>query len=67
MQTKLNVKGMHCQSCEKLLTISINEIDGVHVQSISYKTGQILIDYDDESKLDKVKAIIEDNGYSVLP
>lgn len=65
MRKKIGVKGMQCTSCEKLLTLSINEIDGISVQSISYKTGELVIDYEDEDKLEEVKRVIEDNGYKI--
>lgn len=65
MRKKIIVKGMHCPSCEKLLTMTINEINGVSVQSISYKTGELVLDYEDEGKLRQVKKQIEDSGYQV--
>ncbi|MGA1867375.1 MAG: heavy-metal-associated domain-containing protein [bacterium] len=66
MQKKIIVSGMHCTGCEKLLSMSINELKGVTVQSISYKSGELVVDYDEEEKLPQVLQQIEDNGYKVI-
>ena len=66
MQKKIIVGGMHCTGCEKLLSMSIDELNGVTVQSISHKSGELVIDYDEEEKLPQVIQQIEDNGYTVI-
>ncbi|MGA1824038.1 MAG: heavy-metal-associated domain-containing protein [bacterium] len=66
MQKKLMVNGMHCPGCEKLVSMSIDELRGVTVQAINYKSGELVIDYEEEEVLPQVIKKIEDNGYNVI-
>lgn len=63
---KLNIAGMHCPSCEMLITDSLEDLDGIEIIQISHKKGYAIISYD-ESKTneDKIKKIIEKEGYKV--
>ena len=60
----LNVKGMHCPSCEKLLQMDIGDIAGVKSVKADWKSGTVEVEGD---KIDsgKVKKAIQDNGYKV--
>ncbi len=66
MEKIFNVKGMHCASCEVLLSDVIGEIQGVEQVSVSYKQGIVSVHYTDLSVLDAVKKAIEKEGYQVL-
>ena len=64
MQLKLNVKGMHCKSCEVLLKDTLSDI-GVDAEA-DHKTGIIKINFDEKKvNLDKIKKIIAECGYKV--
>jgi copper chaperone CopZ len=62
----INVKGMHCPSCEAILTESLSEIDGVKSVKASHETGIVKVEYDDRSvKVPDLKKIIVKEGYKV--
>ena len=63
---KLNVKGMHCGSCEMLIKDSLEETEGIEKVEVSHKSGEVNIDFD-ESKVNehKIKEIIKNEGYKV--
>ncbi|MEW5896814.1 MAG: heavy-metal-associated domain-containing protein [Nanoarchaeota archaeon] len=61
----LNIKGMHCKSCEVLISDALAEV-GVKSHADT-KKGTATIEFD-ESKitLEKVKSIIAKEGYKVV-
>ncbi|MFH0927556.1 MAG: heavy metal-associated domain-containing protein [Candidatus Micrarchaeota archaeon] len=61
----LKISGMHCASCEKMVKMSVEEIDGAKLISISSKTGEAKVELKDGSLLSKVKAAINGAGYQV--
>ena len=66
MEKTLNVKGMHCKSCEMLLTDSIGEIKGVQKVTADHKKGMITIILENENLLPEIKNVIETEGYKVI-
>jgi len=64
MKSKLNVKGMHCKSCEILLKDSIEEIPEVKVLRADHKKGLLEVEHPKE-KIEQVKSIIRKEGYQV--
>ncbi len=62
----LKVKGMHCKSCETVLTEDFQEQEGVKKVAVSYAKGIIAVEYD-EKKITKetMKGIIRKEGYEV--
>ena len=64
MKTKLNVKGMHCKSCEMLINDALQD-EGVKSQ-VNVKKGEVVVDFDESKiKLEKIKSIIKKEGYNV--
>ena len=62
----LNVKGMHCKSCETLLKDEFSELQGVGKTEVDSKTGKVSVEYDETKvKLDMIKAKIKELGYEV--
>jgi copper chaperone len=66
MEKTINVKGMHCRSCEILLADSISEIKGVENVSADSGKGAVTVSLRDESLLALVKKTIEKEGYKVV-
>ena len=66
MEKTLNVTGMHCKSCEMLLSDSILEIKGVQKVSADSKRGTVTLSYSGESILETVKKTIDKEGYKVV-
>ena len=66
MEQTFKVKGMHCKSCEMLITDSLNETEGVQQATASQKSGIVNVRFD-EAKVSpaQIKAIIQKEGYEV--
>lgn len=61
MKTTLNIKGMHCHSCEFLIGEALEDI-GVK-SSINSKKGTAIVQFDDSKiSLDQIKKAISDEG-----
>lgn len=66
MEKILKVKGMHCKSCELMLTDVLSEIKGVTKVEVSYANGTVKFACDNESRIKLVIDEIKKNGYTVL-
>ena len=65
MKLRLNVKGMHCKSCEILIKESLSDIN-VKADA-DFKKGVIEVEFDEkEINLEKIKKIISNEGYKVI-
>ncbi len=64
MKKMLKIKGMHCASCEILLTEAIEEA-GTKVISADHKKGEMVVDMKDEKEMEKVKQAVKKEGYEV--
>jgi len=65
MKTTLNIKGMHCKSCEMLIADALQE-EGITVADISHKTGKATVSFDaGKTSQERIKDIIKKEGYSV--
>lgn len=61
---KLKIGGMTCKSCEMLITDSLDDL-GVKAK-VSHNKGTADIEFDEsEVKLEKIKAAIKADGFSV--
>lgn len=61
----LNIKGMHCKSCAKLIEDSLKE-KGV-TAAVDFENGKAKIIYDEEKiKIGDIINIIKEKGYKVL-
>ena len=63
---RLRAKGMHCPSCEILVTEALEEQEGVNSVQASFVTGLVDVDFDG-TKIDEKKMIevIQKQGYEV--
>jgi copper chaperone CopZ len=66
MKAKLNIKGMHCSSCEMLLTDVLQDLPGMKQVKVSLKTHSAEIEYDPKQLTDaQITKSIEAEGYTV--
>lgn len=66
-KTTLQVKGMHCTSCEVLIKDSLEETGAIKNISISHKTGKLSLDFDPKKiTLKKIKEIVKGEGYDSI-
>jgi copper chaperone CopZ len=65
VKIKLKITGMHCPSCEMLIT-DILEDEGVKVLTISAKSEVLEIEFDETKiKLDKITEILAEDKYTI--
>ncbi|MFH2020230.1 MAG: heavy-metal-associated domain-containing protein [archaeon] len=65
MKTKLNVKGMHCSSCEMLINESLTDL-GVDASTVSWNKGTVEVSFDEKKvSLQQVKDAIKKEGYQI--
>lgn len=61
---ELKIEGMHCESCEKILTEEFSAIKGVEKALVSYKKGTAQIDYNDTlTKPEQLLEVVKKEGY----
>ncbi|MDF9478946.1 copper chaperone CopZ [Bacillus cereus] len=66
MTITLSVQGMTCNHCKMSVTNALTELEGVQNVEVHLQEGTVNVEYDD-SKVDieKMKEVIEDQGYNV--
>lgn len=64
-KTTLNIKGMHCRSCEILIEDELQKISGVRSCKVSYKKGTAEIYYQNHLNQKAVEEAIQNVGYSL--
>ena len=65
MKKTLQIKGMHCKSCEALLEDAFEEI-GVESSKINSSTGVAVVEFDEkEVSIAAIKKVVVDEGYTV--
>ncbi|MBX9971415.1 copper chaperone CopZ [Cytobacillus firmus] len=62
----LNVKGMSCGHCINSIGGSVGELAGVTNVKVNLDSGTVNVEFNpNEVTLDKIKEIIDDQGYDV--
>ena len=65
MKKIFKIEGMHCESCAKLIEMELK--DSVKNISVNYKTGDAVIEFDNNKiNEDKIKNIITKAGYKAI-
>ncbi len=65
MEATLKVSGMHCASCEKVISMALEDVPGAKVISANSKTGVVKVSAADDKTLAAVKKAIAAEGYKV--
>ena len=61
---RLAIKGMHCRSCEILITDSVMEIDGVNKVKIDHAKGLGEVEYDPgKTDIKRIMNAVKEQGY----
>lgn len=56
--------GLHCSSCSMLITMSLEDLNGVEAVSCDHATGKTLVTYDAERVTpEQIRRSIEATGY----
>ncbi|MBU0667119.1 MAG: heavy-metal-associated domain-containing protein [Nanoarchaeota archaeon] len=62
----IQVKGMHCKSCEMLIIDTLEEQEGVKNIEVSHNKGTVIIFFDEKrTSENQLKLIIKNEGYEV--
>jgi Cu+-exporting ATPase len=61
-KTTIHIKGLHCAACKTLIEDVASEIDGVHSTNVNPKTGETVVEYDENFDLGVLKKEIEALG-----
>src|SRR3989339_439503 len=59
----LNISGMHCASCEKIISLELQEVPGVESVKIDYQSGEAVIEATPGVDKDAIVAAIKKAGY----
>jgi copper chaperone CopZ len=65
MKTTLTIKGMHCASCETLITEELLE-QGATTATANHTQGTLEVEHDTTLSVQAIKNIIKQEGYEVL-
>lgn len=61
---KLKIKGIHCASCGKVITMDLEEVDGVGKVEIDEATKLAEIEFDETKvKVEKILETVKNSGY----
>lgn len=62
-EIKLKISGMHCSSCEKIIQMDLDDVEGVIESKIDSKDGSGLIKVEDSVSEDLIVKTVNDAGY----
>lgn len=61
---RLAIKGMHCRSCEMLITDSLMEIDGVSKIKVDHAKGSGEVEFDSQkTDIKRIMNAVKEQGY----
>jgi len=66
MKQAIRIAGMHCVSCEMLLSKEFQKLPGVTSCHVSHRKGSAVIECDGDLPRDQIKKIIHQYGYKML-
>lgn len=62
--TKFKASGLHCSSCSMLITMNLEDLDGVQTVTCDHATGLTQVTYDDAAlSSDEIVSAIRAAGY----
>ena len=61
----IKVSGMHCNSCDVLLSDVVSEIKGVAKVSADHSKGMLVVEMD-KDLTSEIKNVVEKEGYKVV-
>lgn len=61
-KTTIHIKGLHCGACKTLIEDVASEIGGIHSTNVDPKTGETVVEHDENFDLESLKREIESLG-----
>ena len=65
MEKAIKISGMHCSSCEKMVAMALEDVEGVKLLSISSNKGEAKLQVENDAALALAKKAIEAEGYKI--
>lgn len=65
MKTTLEITGMHCASCQKLVSRALQKVPGVASVDVNVMTNKAYVQHEDELDLTKAKQEVTAVGYGI--
>ena len=67
MQTKITIKGTHCNACKMLIEDACKDIKGVTSCTVNFQTGETIVEHEQNMDWNLLKKEIEALGdYKVI-
>ncbi|MBF0237868.1 MAG: heavy-metal-associated domain-containing protein [SAR324 cluster bacterium] len=66
MKQTLNIKGMTCHNCVRHVREALEELPGLQVVDIDLKTGQAVIEAEQQVSTELLSEAIEEAGYTLV-
>jgi copper chaperone CopZ len=67
MEKVFKIEGMHCGSCNWLISENVKEVKGVKSVKADFKKGEAKVDFDAPADDSQIKRAIEkEGGYKVI-
>lgn len=67
MKETIKVQGMSCNHCVNAVEGSVSELAGVSSVKVNLEQGEVIVEFDNnQTTLDQIKDVIEDQGYDVV-
>lgn len=60
----LQVEGMHCPSCEKLVASSVMELDGVESAQASHEREELIVTCDESVSNETIAQVVSECGFA---
>ncbi|PIR08049.1 hypothetical protein COV53_05060 [Candidatus Gottesmanbacteria bacterium CG11_big_fil_rev_8_21_14_0_20_37_11] len=64
-KTTINIKGMHCRSCELLVEGELGNLKGVNEINVSQKKGVAEILHEEHLDYEQIRCLVEKAGYEI--
>ena len=64
VKSSFRVKGMHCRSCEMLITDSLTDAGAKKVE-VSHQSGSLTVEHNDNLSDKKIRELVKAEGYEV--
>lgn len=66
-QVSLQVPEVHCDHCKTSIEGAVSQLSGVNAVDVAIAEASVSVDYDeDQVDLDRIKTVIEEQGYAVF-
>ena len=64
-KTTVNIKGMHCRSCELLLEDELSKVPGVRCVCADQERGQAELEHEDDIEQQYIESAVQNAGYTL--